>query len=177
MQKYVIITIAVIALLGGGFLLLAGNGESGSTQASVGTGIGNIAPDFTITTLEGNTVQNNELRGKVVVITSSAAWCPTCVMEAQQFAPVYKKYKDMPVVFITVDIDPSDSVEFIQQFKQDNDTPWDYADAQGGAGLIQGYRLNRFEITYIIDQSGIVRFKDRVITSSEKLDEAIASLL
>lgn len=98
-------------------------------------------------------------------------------MEAKQFAPVYQKYKEKGVVFITVDIDPRDSKEFIRRFKTKNNTPWYYTDSQGGMEITKNYSFNRFEITYILDRKGVIRFKDRVITSSDKLDQEIQKLL
>ncbi|MBI4130289.1 hypothetical protein HY468_03170 [Candidatus Roizmanbacteria bacterium] len=67
--------------------------------------------------------------------------------------------------------------EAIDQFKKDTDTPWDYADAQGGTEIMQKYQLDRFEITYILDKEGVIRFKDSVITSSEKLEQELQNLL
>lgn len=177
MQKKVIITIIIVFLVGVGLYFAVGNKSAPQTQASVGTSVGDIAPDFSYTTLDGTKVDSAALRGKVVVITSSAAWCPTCIMEAQQFAPVYQKYKDGPVAFITVDIDPRDGKDFIKQFKQNNNAPWDYADAQGGANISQKFGFDRFEITYIIDKEGVIQFRDGVITSTDKLDAEIRKLL
>lgn len=177
MQKKVIITIVIVALAGVGFYFVVGNKSASQTQASIGTSVGNQAPDFSYTTLDGTKVDSAALRGKVVVITSSAAWCPTCIMEAQQFAPVYQKYKGDSVKFITVDIDPRDGKDFIKQFKQDNNTPWDYADAQGGADISQKFGFDRFEITYIISKDGIIQFRDGVITSTDKLGAEIQKLL
>lgn len=177
MKKKAIITIILIALAGIGLYFAAGNKTTSQTQANVGTSVGDIAPTFSYTTLDGTKVDSASLRGKVIVITSSAAWCPTCIMEAQQFSPVYQKYKDEAVAFITVDIDPRDDKDFIEQFKQDNNTPWDYADAQGGADISQKFGFDRFEITYIIDKNGVVQFRDSVITSSDKLDAEIQKLL
>ncbi|MCR4263736.1 MAG: TlpA family protein disulfide reductase [Candidatus Roizmanbacteria bacterium] len=176
MKNKVIITIIVVALAGVGLYFAAGNKDSSQTQASIGTSVGDKAPAFSYTTLDGAKVESASLRGKVVVITSSAAWCPTCIMEAQQFAPVYQKHKDDSVAFITVDIDPRDSKDFIEQFKKDNNTPWDYADAQGGADISQKFGFDRFEVTYIIDKDGVIQFKDSVITSSDKLDAEIQKL-
>ena len=147
------------------------------TQTSVGIDVGKIAPEFTITTIDGEKIKSVDLRGKIVVLTSSVAWCPTCVMEAKEFSPVYLKYKDKPVLFITVDIDPRDSKEFIEQFKIENNTPWPYVDVRGGIDIIQKYSLNRFEITYILDKQGIIRFKDMVITTSDILDQELQKLL
>lgn len=177
MKKKVIITIIIVALAGVGLYFAAGNKTTSQTYASVGMSVGDRAPAFSYTTLDGTKVDSVSLRGKVVVITSSAAWCPTCIMEAQQFSPVYQKYKDEAVAFITVDIDPRDDKDFIEQFKQDNNTPWDYADAQGGADISQKFGFDRFEITYIIDKNGTIQFRDNVITSSDKLDAEIQKLL
>lgn len=177
MKKKAIITIIIVALAGVGLYFAAENITTSQTQASVGTSVGDKAPEFSYTTLAGAKVESASLRGKVVVITSSAAWCPTCIMEAQQFSPVYEKYKNDSVAFITVDIDPRDNKDFIEQFKQDNNTPWDYANAQGGADISQKFGFDRFEITYIIDKSGVIQFRDGVITSSDKLDAEIQNLL
>jgi|GEM_PF-1786114 len=177
MKKKAIIIIIIVALAGIGFYFAAGNKTTSPTQARVGTSVGDIAPAFLYTALDGTKVDSVSLRGKVIVITSSAAWCSTCIMEAQQFAPVYQKYKDGAVAFITVDIDPRDSKDFINQFKQDNNTPWDYANAQGGADISQKFEFDRFEITYIIDKNSVIQFRDSVITSSDKLDAEIQKLL
>ena len=177
-QKLIIILVLII---GGALILFIGkDGVRNDPQivsGKIGTGIGDRAPDFQVTTISGQTLMSQDLNDKVIVITSSAAWCATCVIEARQFAPVYKEYSDKPVVFLTIDIDPRNSISAIQQFKIDNDTPWDYANAQGASQLISDYKLNRFEITYIIDTEGIIRFKDSGITSSEKLSEELRGAL
>jgi len=181
MKKSIVIVISILALVGFGWFFASSYDNTGQTAnvagTNVGIDIGGIAPVFQVTTIDGRTITSEDTQGKVVVITSSAAWCQTCVLEAQQFAPVYKKYKDQSVVFITVDIDPQDSKKFIEQFRQENDTPWNYADAQGGSQLIKDYKFNRFEITYVVDKEGVIRFKDGIITSTDKLIEAIEKLL
>ena len=182
MKKYIIISIiAVIGIFIFWFISMQGEQNikltNGNEALSIGTKVGMIAPSFRITTINGNVVDSNDLTGKIIIITSSAAWCSTCVMEAQQFSLVYQKYKDESLAFITVDIDPRDRKEFIEQFKKDNNTPWDYADAQGGVDISRKYKLDRFEITYIIDKDGIIRFRDNIITNSDKLDTEIQKLL
>lgn len=171
MKKAVIIFSIILGLAS--LFLLFGGEEAKQNDSAVGTKEGNIAPQFSVATIDNKTVTSKDVEGKVLVITSSAAWCGTCVMEARQFSPVYKKYIDERVVFLTIDIDPRDSKEFIEQFRKDNDTPWDYADARGAAQFISDYKLSRFEITYIIDRKGIIQYRDSVITSSAKLDEVL----
>jgi len=177
MKKYKYHIIAVV-LFGIGVLVYgAQSGQNNDGIPQTGTNEGDIAPAFLVTTIDGTTVSSDELKDKVLVITSAAAWCSTCVMEAQQFAPVYKKYKDQNVVFMTIDIDPRDTKEAIEAFRAHTNTPWLYVDASGAAKLIKDYRLNRFEITYVIDKAGVIQHKDGSITDSNTLDQALAKIL
>jgi len=138
---------------------------------------GDPAPAFSFVSTDGKTVNSNDLRGKVVVLTSAGAWCPSCVVEALQFAAVYAQYKDRPVEFITIDIDPRDSTEFINEFRKENVTPWHYAQAKNAQQLIDDYDLAGFEITYVIDKGGVIRYKDPFITNADELEKAIKPLL
>lgn len=175
-----IITIALVAVvlvaLTAGLLFFKQKINSGKEPA-VGNSTNQRAPAFSLTTIDGQLINDQQLEKQIVVITSSAAWCPTCKAEAEQFSPIYQKYKDRGVIFLTIDIDPRDSKEFISRFRTNTNTPWDYADANDAKQMIRDYKLNRFEITYIIDQRGIIRFKDNIITTSEKLDLELAKIL
>jgi peroxiredoxin len=136
----------------------------------VGLDVGDIAPSFEIVSIDGRTIRSEGLRGKVVVLTSQAAWCQTCAAEAAQLSAVYEQYKDKPVVFLTIDIDPRDTPEAIGESRKDFGTPWDYAAAPQAAQLIHNYRLNRFELTYLIDKEGVIRYRDAVITDAQALE-------
>ncbi|MDE2078920.1 MAG: TlpA family protein disulfide reductase [Patescibacteria group bacterium] len=177
MQKNIIIAIGIIVLAGIGLYAAFGNSGASSAQSTTGTQIGDIAPAFSIKTIDGKTITSADLRGRVVVISSAAQWCPTCQEEAREFAPVYQKYKDKPVVFITIDIDPRDTDASIEAFKKTYQTPWAYADAAGGADVIQKYGMNRFEMTFIIDKNGKIAFNGDVLTRPDVLDNVIAGLL
>ncbi len=175
MKKYKNHITVTVIVLGVGLLFynVQGGQDTNNTQPQIGISVGDIAPAFEVTDIDGQYLASTDLKEKVVVITSSAAWCKTCVIEAQQFAPVYEKYKDSDVVFITLDIDSRDTTEAIQAFKKHTKTPWSYVDATNGAQMAKDYKLSRFEITYIIDKEGIINYKDNSITDSETLDEFV----
>lgn len=182
-ENKIFVGILIVIALGISWLFVSG-GRNNSSQPSavsptnaVGLSVGKQAPAFVFTTIKGRQLTSQMLRGQVVVLTTSAAWCPTCVIEAQQFAPVYEKYKDQPVTFVTVDIDPNVTIEQIEQFRRDNNTPWEYVQAAGAGQWVQDYNIDRFEITYVIDRAGIIRFKDEEITASADLEKAILQLL
>lgn len=144
---------------------------------STGTAIGQQAPAFEATTTAGAVLRSKELRGQIVVLTSAAAWCQTCALEAQRLAVVYAEERAGGVTFLTVDIDPQDTPTAIDAFRTRNRTPWAYAPASGAAQLIRDFGMSRFEMTYVIDRRGFVRYRDAEITSADVLKTAIEGLL
>jgi cytochrome c biogenesis protein CcmG/thiol:disulfide interchange protein DsbE len=76
------------------------------------------APDFSLTSFGGETIQLSELRGQVVVINFWASWCPPCREEAPYLEETWRKYQDKGVVFIGVDyvdIEP-EALAYIEEF-------------------------------------------------------------
>lgn len=52
-----------------------------AVQAATLTHVGDMAPDFTVTELDGSSFSLSALRGKVVLVNWWATWCPPCVEE------------------------------------------------------------------------------------------------
>ncbi|MBI2028216.1 MAG: TlpA family protein disulfide reductase [Candidatus Levybacteria bacterium] len=177
-------TIIVIAVVVLGLLTtdVIKFGESSSeTKVSsqvqtAGLSIGDKAPDFTLTTIDGVNLTQSNLQGKILVITSGAAWCPTCIIENKNFNPVFKEVKDKGVEFITVDIDPIDDEVAIAEFQRLY-APWHNVSQENAKKMIEDYGFWRFEITYIVDREGIIRFKDGGITSTETLRNELGKLI
>lgn len=172
-------TLIILVLLS--FFASSGDVKAQSQQSTaslqVGLDLGDRAPAFEFVSTDGETIRSVDLKGKVVVMTSAAVWCSSCAAEAFQLSAVYAKHRNDPVTFITIDIDPSNSVEFIDQFRKDNVSPWSYSQALDAEELIEDYRLNRFEITYVLDQDDIIRYKDTWTTSMDDLANVIHQLL
>lgn len=175
-MRWIVVAVVVVALLGAGCTGGDRSAPNAATPPGIGTRVGDRAPDFVIRAVGGPTIRLADFLGKkALVITSTATWCTTCVYEAEQFAAVYPEVRDR-AEFLTVSIDPSDDALAIESFRVNLNTPWFYAiaTAPGVPDLIRAYALNRFEITYVIDRDGIIRFVDRTITSSAQLRAALA---
>jgi len=66
-----------------------------------------VAPNFTLRTIEGKTIELQDLQGKVVVLNFWATWCPPCRAEIPGLLDVYRKHrsKGLEIVGISLDRD------------------------------------------------------------------------
>jgi peroxiredoxin len=63
------------------------------------------APDFTLTTLEGQPLPLRELRGKLVLLNFWATWCAPCLHEMPSMQRLYQTFKETEFVLLAVSMD------------------------------------------------------------------------
>ena len=161
--------IAVIMLT---VILVSGIVVAGCSPASgQGTGLGNVAPDFQLSNLEGNTVSLSDFRGKPVMLNFWASWCGPCREEMPYIQQVYAEWSDRGLVVLAVNIGESSTTvkEFVQSyglsFSVLLDTKQDVA---------QKYNIQAIPTTFFIDKDGIIQVK---ITGAFPSKEAIETRL
>ena len=112
------------------------------------------APEFSVTTLRGDTISLNALAGKFVVLDFWATWCPPCRASVGELKELTRKYPRDRVVLISMSADKEEDQwrEFVAKKEMD----WDqYRDA---AGMIQKtFGIRAFPTYIVIDPEGIVR--------------------
>jgi cytochrome c biogenesis protein CcmG/thiol:disulfide interchange protein DsbE len=70
-----------------------------------------IAPDFRLKDLTGQTVQLSKYRGVPVLLVFSTTWCPNCKTDVPKVNEIYKNYRSKGLVVFTIDImEPFDRV-------------------------------------------------------------------
>lgn len=67
----------------------------------VGLNRGNIAPDFELKTLKGETVRLSDFRGEKVMLNFWATWCPPCRAEMPD---MQRFYEDTDIVILAVNL-------------------------------------------------------------------------
>lgn len=70
--------------------------------------VGDQAPDFVLTDLEGNSHQLSEYRGEGVFLNFWGTWCKPCAKEMPAMDRQYDVYKDQGVNILAVNIAQSD---------------------------------------------------------------------
>jgi cytochrome c biogenesis protein CcmG/thiol:disulfide interchange protein DsbE len=113
-----------------------------------------MAPDFTLTGFNGETLTLSELRGQVVVINFWASWCPPCREEAAYLEQTWRKYKDQSVVFIGVDYldTETEALTYIDEF---DITYFNGPDLR--TSISQAYKIQGVPETFYVAKNGELR--------------------
>jgi len=97
---------------------LVSTDKNGTTTAGLipAPQAGFLAPDFTLETLEGESITLSDLRGQVVLVNFWATWCPPCKAEMPAFEQAYQDYADQGFVLLAVNAIQQDSISAIEDF-------------------------------------------------------------
>jgi peroxiredoxin len=149
------------------------NAPTHGTADVTGPQVGEIAPDFTVPTLEGDVFQLSEQRDRPTIIFFMAYWCPTCIPEARALAQLKEEYGDT-LRIIALDIDPSSTPEALANFKHvsaNGAFTWAF---DAGQEVTRRYQVRSLDTTVIVDETGRVVYRDGFVTPYETLKEALA---
>lgn len=110
-----------------------------------------VAPDFSLTTFDGQEIRLSELRGKPVIINFWASWCVPCRTEAPLLERMWRDYRERGMILLGVDyVDTEDAAkQFIQEYGMTYPNGPDL-----GTRISQAYRLTGVPETYFITRDG-----------------------
>jgi peroxiredoxin len=120
-----------------------------------------IAPDFTVKTLGGDSITLSDLRGRPVVLNFWATWCGPCRSEVPAFSRFFQAHPEVAVLGLSVDQGPPAKVKHTVR-------EWGiaYPVAIISGALQSQYDISTLPTTVIIDADGKVQ-KIHVGTMSE----------
>jgi peroxiredoxin/tetratricopeptide (TPR) repeat protein len=120
-----------------------------------GPQVGQPAPDFHLTTLEGKPVSLADYRGKTLVVNEWATWCPPCRQETPDLIAAAKKLgRSGEVAFLGVD--STEAAPIVRAFVASKGLPYPQA-IDGAKSFSKTYDVRAFPTTYVIDPSGVLR--------------------
>jgi peroxiredoxin len=131
------------------------------------------APDFSFTSLDGEYIALEDLRGKVVLLDFWGTWCPPCVESIPDLRMLHKKYSKEPS-FVLIGISSDSDDEVWREFTAKNKMIWlQYRDKD--RRIQRAFGVRAFPTYVVIDHEGIVRYQSVGMSwgRAANLDEAI----
>ena len=152
--------------------------ESGVTSISISGAdsppkVGEVPPDFTGTTADGQTVTLSSLKGKPVWLTFGATWCAACQAEAPDIRDAYQRASASGLVVVQVFL--SDDAGTVSDYGERLDLGFDLV-PDPDTKIAAAYGVYGIPVHYFIGRDGVLRSARTGSMSPSSMDEALASI-
>jgi peroxiredoxin len=150
-----VLSLATIAL---GVWLLAEQRQQISAQSRPASGAvaRSPAPDFELTTSDGQVIRLKDLRGKVVLLNFWATWCPPCKAEMPDLNALQQKYgadRD----FVVLGVNDEESAADVAAFAQREGITFPLLLDPEGRVIEKLFDVRYLPTSMIIDREGNIR--------------------
>jgi len=151
MSKKNLIATLLAGLIAGAALFLAVRKPQAGPVA-----VGDLAPDFTLPSLDSRTLTLRDYRRQVVILNFWATWCPPCVEEAPSLEAFAEATRGHGVTVIGVSVDQN--VDKLREFVSRHRLSFAIVRDPDQA-LASRFGTYKFPETYMLDRDGKVAEK------------------
>ncbi len=111
-------------------------------------------PDFTLQTLDGETVSLSDYRGQPVVLNFWATWCGPCREEMPLLQATYDAHRDAGLVVLGVNV--RENPDTVRGFLDDLDIDFPVV-LDTDTEVVNTYLVTSLPVTFFIDREGRLR--------------------
>ena len=155
-----------------GLAVLAIAGSLATAAEAKKAKVGEPAPKFTLVTYEGDKIEQESLRGKVVVLNYWATWCAPCLKEMPLFNVFQRRLRDHGLAIYAVATEDSVPPKHLKKIKDQ----FEFTMVRSLRGLAYGI-LGGVPTSYVIDRNGIVRYAKAGAFDLDTLNALLLPLL
>jgi thiol-disulfide isomerase/thioredoxin len=132
--------------------------ETDHSALEQGIGKGQISPDFSVTTVEGEKLKLSQFTNEMpVLVYFWASWCPYCSRDFEAVKAVYPQYSGK-IKFIAIDLDLGEDEELIRRYR-DNKQLEGIDFSVGQRSILSDYAVKYTTTKYAIGRNGIIMYK------------------
>lgn len=159
-------------------LVLAGSQQLFSrTDRDPMLAVSHVAPDFTLSTLNGETIRLSDLRGQPVFINFWASWCAPCRREMPELVRVYEAHRADGLNILALNVTAQDSLPEVKAFVEEFELPFPVLLDETGAVSLGLYQLRGLPTSVFINREGaVVRIYVGAMTGAQ-LDQFVGEIL
>lgn len=152
-RRFLFIGILALGLI---WTFISADNSGGSTAGLIpAPQKGFLAPDFTLETLEGKSLQLSDLRGRVVLVNFWATWCPPCRAEMPAFEQAFQDYENQGFTIVAVSATAQDNLGNIAAFVEEFGLSFPIAlDIDGSVN--EQYQVRSLPTSFFVDKEGII---------------------
>lgn len=132
---------------------------------------GNVAPEFSLSTKDGEAVALSSFRGKYVLVDFWASWCQPCRQENPNVVKAYNTFNSKGFEVFSVSVD-QDAAKWQNAVKEDGLVWAQVRDAEGDVAKM--YAIQSIPTTLLLDKEGKIIAKN---LRGAALEEKLAELL
>jgi peroxiredoxin len=111
------------------------------------------APDFSLQDINGKNLSLSSLRGKVVILSFWATWCPSCKEEMPRFNKLYSEMKSRGLEIVAVSSDYS--LGYLKDYLSDKHFNFTVL-FDGKRTVTRQYEIPYLPVTFLIDKKGLI---------------------
>lgn len=142
-------------------------------ESVVGLNVGDMAPDFQLTTLDGEEVALSDYRGSRVWINFWATWCPPCRAEMPDMEEFYKQ-NDVEILAINL-TETEPSTDQVQRFVDEYELTFPIL-LDEVIEVATAYRIQPIPTSFMLDSEGVIQFKSFGPLTYEQMEEVFADI-
>ena len=118
--------------------------------------VGKSMPEFSMTTLDGKTITNADLKGKVVLLDFWATWCPPCKKTSPVVQKLHETYGGQGVTFIGADCwEKGDAKDLAQKYVDEH--KYSYTVTIKNDELSKTLMVRGIPTLVLVDGTGVIR--------------------
>jgi len=119
--------------------------------------VNELARDYAATTLDGESVSLESLRGQVVLLNLWATWCGPCRAETPYLQSVYEEHKDDGFEIVGISMDTENAADDIAMFVDEYAVTYTILHDPTMQGM-ELYQVLGLPATFLIDREGVLRW-------------------